>query len=57
LDSHNLPVCYGCIYTNSDKLLDLMSDMKKEDITYVEFDGNDRFEFEESDDLREFFED
>ncbi len=42
-------------YTNSDNRINLITNMKKS--TKKEFEDFDKFEFEESDDLHEFFED
>jgi hypothetical protein len=45
------------LLANSDILNNVMINMKKSDVAYTETEDFDRFEFEEQDDLREFFED
>ena len=45
------------LLANSDIMNRIIPSMKKSDVVYSEFEDSDKFEFEESDDLREFFED
>ncbi|HEV2193204.1 MAG TPA: hypothetical protein VGR54_06260 [Nitrosopumilaceae archaeon] len=49
-------VCYDQSHANFDDLSNLITFVKKSTMVF-EFNDLDKFEFEESDDLREFFED
>gem|GEM_PF-5940928 len=52
-----MAVCHRLSYTNSDNLINLITNMGKPSTTYAEFEDFDKSAFEESDDLNEFFED
>ena len=45
------------LLANSDIMNRIITSVKKSDMMYSESDDFDKFEFEEPDDLREFFED